>query len=239
MKCLALSLALVLAFAAPAQAQLTGPVQPPAITPCSAFGTTAGTCAQGGVITGGGPTGGATTVPVITYNAAGQLTAVTTAATGVTVNGTAAVGQLPGTATNDAATAGNVGELKNTILKIGSEVSFTTGTAKTVTSVSLTAGDWDATGVLCFDGAAATNVTFLIASIGPATDALATLGTTARVDLGYAASTIFASGINNCVLVGPTRVSLSATTTMYLVGDGAFTVSTLKGYGEIRARRVR
>jgi hypothetical protein len=92
-----------------AQAQNAVSVGP--FSPCSAFGTAAGTCAQGGVITAGGPTGAATTVPVITYNAAGQLTAVSTAATGVTTNGTAAVGQLPGTTTNDAAAAGKVGEL--------------------------------------------------------------------------------------------------------------------------------
>ena len=47
--------------------------------PCSSFGTAAGTCPQGGVITAGGPTGSTTVVPVITYNAAGQLTTVTTA----------------------------------------------------------------------------------------------------------------------------------------------------------------
>ena len=44
------------------------------------FGTTSGTAAQGGVITGAGPIGAAATVPVITFNAAGQLTTVTTAA---------------------------------------------------------------------------------------------------------------------------------------------------------------
>lgn len=47
--------------------------------PCSAFGTTAGTCAQGGVITAGGPIGSATVAPIITYNAAGQLTTVSSA----------------------------------------------------------------------------------------------------------------------------------------------------------------
>ena len=43
-------------------------------------GTTSSTVPLGGVITAGGPTGSATAVPIITYNAAGQLTAVTTAA---------------------------------------------------------------------------------------------------------------------------------------------------------------
>jgi len=43
------------------------------------FGTAANQAAQGGVIIAGGPTGSATVAPVITYNAAGQLTAVTSA----------------------------------------------------------------------------------------------------------------------------------------------------------------
>ena len=47
--------------------------------PCNAFGTAAGTCPNGGVITAGGPTGSATVAPIITYNAAGQLTAVSSA----------------------------------------------------------------------------------------------------------------------------------------------------------------
>lgn len=45
----------------------------------ASFGTAAGNVAQGGVITAGGPTGSATTVPIITYNAAGQLTTVSSA----------------------------------------------------------------------------------------------------------------------------------------------------------------
>src|ERR1700733_10531709 len=52
-----------------------------------------------GVITGGGPTGSATVVPVITYNANGQLTAVTTAATVGSVAATDTSIVVGGTAT--------------------------------------------------------------------------------------------------------------------------------------------
>ena len=45
----------------------------------AAFGTASGQVCQGGAIVAGGPTGGATTIPVITYNACGQITALTTA----------------------------------------------------------------------------------------------------------------------------------------------------------------
>jgi len=40
-------------------------------------------------------------------------------------------------------------------------------------------------------------------------------------------------------VVGPVRQSLSATTNVYLVQDDTFTVSTNKGYGILRCRRIR
>ena len=67
--------------------------------PC-AFGTTAGTCAQGGVVTAAGPIGSATVAPIITYNAAGQLTTVTSSTI------TPAVGSVTGLGTNVATALG-------------------------------------------------------------------------------------------------------------------------------------
>lgn len=56
----------------------------------AAFGTTSSNVVQGGVITAGGPVGSGTSVPTITYNAAGQLTTVTsTAISATTINGKA------------------------------------------------------------------------------------------------------------------------------------------------------
>ena len=49
------------------------------------FGTATNQVAEGGVITASGPIGSASVVPVITYNAAGQLTTVTTATPAVSV----------------------------------------------------------------------------------------------------------------------------------------------------------
>ncbi|MGC2234265.1 MAG: hypothetical protein WBA09_22380 [Candidatus Acidiferrum sp.] len=65
------------------------------------FGTATNQVAEGGVITAGGPTGSATAIPVITYNAAGQLTAVSTATpavsavNGVSFTGAASAGMMP------------------------------------------------------------------------------------------------------------------------------------------------
>ncbi len=56
-----------------------GALAAPAFSP---FGTGSGDVAEGGVIVAGGPIGSATVVPVITWNAGGQLTVVTTASLG-------------------------------------------------------------------------------------------------------------------------------------------------------------
>ena len=64
------------------------------------FGTAANQVAQGGVITGAGPTGSTTVTPVITYNAAGQLTTVTSATI------TPAIGSVTGLGTNIATMLG-------------------------------------------------------------------------------------------------------------------------------------
>lgn len=67
----------------------------------ASFGTASGNAVQGGVITAGGPTGSATVAPIITYNAAGQLTAVSSATI------TPAIGSVTGLGTNVATALGN------------------------------------------------------------------------------------------------------------------------------------
>lgn len=67
----------------------------------ASFGTASGNVVQGGVITAGGPTGSATVAPVVTYNAAGQLTAVSSATI------TPAVGSITGLGTGVASALGS------------------------------------------------------------------------------------------------------------------------------------
>ena len=52
-------------------------------------------------------------------------------------------------------------------------------------------------------------------------------------------SAAFVPARNMAIVIALTRVSLTTTTTVYLVSHARFTVSTLGGYGFIRARRVR
>lgn len=143
---------------------------------------------------------------------------------------------IVGTTTNNSANAGSVGEYVEGTLASGSATSLTTATAKTITSISLTAGDWDVTGIVFFAPAATTSVTELSASISQTNNTLdVTLGR--FIDHGSAA-TVY-SGQGNSAAVPSARISLSGTTTVYLVGYAAFSVSTMTAYGVIHARRMR
>jgi hypothetical protein len=144
--------------------------------------------------------------------------------------GTLNIGVL-GTTTNDNAPAGYVGEYVSASVASGSAISLVNITAKTITSISLTAGDWDVDGYMGFLpsggaateydwGSSTTNNTF-----GPEGTALDLQGT-------------FASGSANLFGLNTVRYSLAATTTVYLVGYAAF-AGTCKAYGGIRSRRVR
>jgi hypothetical protein len=76
-------------------------------------GTGANQVVLGGAITAAGPTGGAATVPVITYNAAGQLTTVTTAAITPAAIGAQAALTNPVTGPGSGATVGHVASMNN------------------------------------------------------------------------------------------------------------------------------
>lgn len=148
------------------------------------------------------------------------------------------VGQIPGTGTNDSAAAGNVGEYAESIIPIGSQVALTSTTAKTVTSIALTAGDWDVTGCVFISPAAATSLTQTAGSISTTTN---TNDTTA----GHFSQKVFAAAIPAGFVItepiGPFRVTVAAagSATEFLVAQATFTVSTCSAYGILRARRVR
>lgn len=140
-----------------------------------------------------------------------------------------------GTATNDNAAAGNIGELIEATLTSGSATALVNATPKTVISIALTAGDWDVSATAYFSPAAATSITLRKANISMVNNTEDT--TPGR----YVQATHPAQVPNggNSMTVGPTRISLAAPATVYLVVNQAFTVDTLAAFGNIRARRVR
>lgn len=139
---------------------------------------------------------------------------------------------ITGTATNDSASAGYVGEYVSSTVVSGSAVSLTTTIVANVTSISLTAGDWDVSGVVGWTFM--NNTTIAGASIS-LTSATQSMDTRIYTRVGAAGNLI---GIYEAAL--PTvRVSIASTTTVYLVAEAIFATSTNSAYGRIMARRVR
>lgn len=144
---------------------------------------------------------------------------------------------LVGSATNDNAAAGNIGESIESSIPNASKVSLTTGTPANVTSISLTAGDWDVSGMVQFDGGGTTTLTALQAGINTVSASLGfTQGRYAALPLaGNAGGLAYLPTLT----MMPTRFSLAATTTIYLVAQATFGASTCQAYGRISARRMR
>lgn len=134
-----------------------------------------------------------------------------------------------GTTAGGNAPTGDVGEYQTNTT---TATAMTTSTVANCTSVSLTAGDWDVSGTANFAAGSGAAVTYIMSGINTASATLGALGTFQQLtNLGTA---------NVDYLSAPTtRVNVSATTTVYLVGESVFSGGTMTCNGFIRARRVR
>lgn len=147
-------------------------------------------------------------------------------------------GQLPGTATNDNASAGNVGEYLTQSIAAGSAVSITTATPINIASVALTAGDWECRGQISRTFTATTSFTQLSASLSTTTG---TIGSPALGTQRFIASAANVPGttVGPSSDIGPSRFSLNAGATVFLVASDTFTASTNAGFGYVACRRAR
>jgi hypothetical protein len=146
-------------------------------------------------------------------------------------------GQLLGSNTNDSATAGNIGEEIEGVVASGSATSLSTNTPKTVTSISLTAGDWDLSGNCNYNGAGSVSITFVECSLSLVTNTVdQTPGRNSQLSM---AAVVPGVAPAFSLPVGPMRFSLASTTIVFLVYNQTFTVGTLTGWGIVRARRMR
>jgi hypothetical protein len=153
--------------------------------------------------------------------------------TGATTIQGLANGQLPGEPSTANASAGNIGEY---FTATSSATALTTAIAANTATVSLTAGDWDVSGVVLFAGAASTTMTMAQSSVS------STSATEGLPNSWFGGGVAYFSTVNGAgfyVEAPTTRFSLSGTTTIYLVVNTRFATSTLNGTGTIRARRVR
>lgn len=184
--------------------------------------------AAGSVVAGGGLTG---TIGAGTPNT-GSFTTVLASGT-ITPSQTAGI---VGTTTNNNANAGSVGEFISSTVLQGSAVPLTTFTTTNVTSISLTAGDWDISGNVVYQGVGAT-FTDIQGSISTVS---ATFPTLPGNGAYYQIATNFLAGATLGCPVGTVRMSLATTTTVFLLAIGGFTpAGTATAYGFIGARRRR
>ena len=144
---------------------------------------------------------------------------------------------IVGTTTNNNAAAGSVGEMISSVIASGSSVSLTTATEANITSITLTAGDWDIWGNLFFTPGATTNLVDALGGISATTVTLPLSDSLMKVNYGAAGVVIGSGGLGHAV--PGFRVSLAAGATYYLVGYATFSVSTVVSNGAIYARRVR
>lgn len=148
--------------------------------------------------------------------------------------GIASIGQIPSTATNDAAAAGKVGEVISSDIPSSSSITVASNTATNITSISLTAGDWDVSGTIAT--AATATILYLVGG------ASGTTGTLPARELGVALNYSAAPGTNadNSYALPVVRFSLASTTSVFLVvQQGSTGSSALNIYGYIFARRSR
>lgn len=203
--------------------------------------TTATTLATGRTIA----ISGAVTGTATSFDGSANITIPAVIASGATITSPVLAGTATGLLTSTviqgvtdgvAAVSGIVGQVVQSTLAVGSAVSLTTATAATVTSISLPAGEWYVNGQVDYRAAATTSITILTQGISTTA---ATLG--AQDTFSRNVSTAFVPTASNDVGL-PIRgqaLSLTATTTVYLVANATFTVNTLTAYGTIQARRVR
>jgi len=126
-----------------------------------------------------------------------------------------------------------MGEFVSSLVASGSAVSLTTATAANVTSISLTAGDWDVEGNVNFKETTST-VTARSAGISTTSVTIPSDGSE-----GYNGVQSTVTTENNTITLPTKRISISGTTTVYLVGSATFSAGTCAGFGAITARRVR
>ncbi len=143
-----------------------------------------------------------------------------------------------GTTTNNSAAAGSVGEYVESI--ITSNVGISNNTSTDLTSISLTAGDWDVWGNINFNTASTTILNVVNGWISSSSASFpASQANISRIDYGSTGISNVGTGVSTTMAIATIRFSLSGTTTIYLSGFSTFTTSTNSMIGFIKARRRR
>lgn len=178
--------------------------------------------ATAGVSSLNGLTGGLSVV-------GGTGMSVSAGGTSVTVNASAAV--LPGSTGNTAAAAGNLGEYIKSEVLSGSAVGLSTGVDKDVTTVSLTAGDWQCQGSVFVNSGG--TITIVQAWINTTVNTAPTRPNAG----GFTQTGIISSSSQVGIPAGSIQYLLSGSQTVSLGTNASFS-STANAYGFLGCRRM-
>ena len=138
---------------------------------------------------------------------------------------------LYGTTAGGNAGAGYVGELISSQVLDASAISISNTSAKTLTSISLTAGDWDVWGNLFFIPTGL--MTQIISAISTTNNAVNDTSTISQISVN------FTSAGDQGIVAPDRRINVSSPTTVYIVGIAEFSSGSCTFCGGIYARRTR
>jgi hypothetical protein len=131
---------------------------------------------------------------------------------------------------------GTIGEVISSVILVANVVSLSNGVTATVTSINLTKGDWDVWGTVWTNPGSGT----VTQSTNVAVSQSTSIPTTPGLGQSFQKLSVTTAASNSTVLSAPTcNISVSSTTTIYLLANISFTLSTLGAYGSLIARRVR
>lgn len=131
----------------------------------------------------------------------------------------------------------DVGAIISSIVLVGSAVSLTTGTPANVTSMILTAGDWDIYGSVSISVNGTTTISSFTSAINTVSATIPLGGVLGKsfqnLNLTFTTGSPITLDAGNC------NLSVSSNTTVYLIALVDFAVSNADAYGSIYARRRR
>jgi hypothetical protein len=159
---------------------------------------------------------------VLIGGSSGSISFSTTLPAGLTIPQPLIEGVTAGTA----AAAGNVGEL---ITNSATGVTMTTATNTNITSITLTAGDWDIWGTIDVSSGASSTITETEAGIST------TSATIPSLNFSWSSSTPFDTFGG---AVPQITENITTSTVVYLVANAAYITGTAFANGAIYARRV-
>lgn len=167
-----------------------------------------------------------------------SVTSTMTVFGAATVSTLTASAGIVGTTTSDSAATGFIGEYVQSAITSAGALTLTSGTPTTITSFQLTPGDWDVSFNGFFNGTATTTINYIFTCISNTTNVLdVTVGKFSNFFLNGATPLSQISQVTLPIM--PYRVSLNASTTVFMVSQISHSASTAAGYGLFRARRIR